>query len=472
MNLRINPLRFSLVLLALLLSPLVTLRAQTVIFSESMGIPAATTFVNAYTGWQNAGVLTFSDGAQGAPADVRTTQSSSGYTNASGGGNVFYTGVGTSATNNCGFSIENIGAAAFRNITLNYAYRKESATGFPNFSVDYWNGTAWVNLANTASALFNEAATDPIGWYQAKPLSLPVAAQINGLRLRFVRLIGGTLTIRIDDVSLTGTPAVVGTCGSNVTVTSSVTASCGPAVVNLNVQSGPLVTGASWVWYSGSCGGTRIGTGPSLTGVAVNSNTNFFVRTEGGTCGTTRPCETVAVTVTPIPVLSIEVLGDTSLLPGKTTTLIATANPASVGLVYTWRKDGAIVNGATGSSLTVGIDDLGTYTVSVTTPQGCIASSPGRRIYATASSEAWISPNPTSGPFKVRYYSRATVFNFTRLLYIYNQQGQLVFTKEFPITGPYSSMDVDFSGMAKGTYYVFLGKSIGDRLAIGKLLLQ
>ncbi len=470
MNLRTNLLRFSLIIFVSLFAVVSTLQAQTVLFAENMGVPAATTLVNAYTGWQNAGALLFSDGQQAAPADVRTTNPSAGYPTASGGGNIFYTG--TSATNAGGFSIEGINAAAFRDLKLDFAYRKESATAFPNFSVDYWNGSAWVNLGNTSAALFNETATAAIGWYAAKTITLPVAAQINGLRLRFVRNVGGTVTIRIDDVILTGTPTVVGTCGSNVVVNSSVTASCGPAAVNLSVQSGPLVPGASWVWYSGSCGGTRLGTGTALSGVAVNSTTSFFVRTEGGTCGTARPCETITITVTPIPTMSVEVLGDTSLLPGKTTTLIATATPASTGLVYTWRKDGVVVNGATGSSLTIGIDDLGLYTVSAQTPQGCSATSLGRRITAAAAEQAWISPNPTNGPFKVRYYSRATVFNFQRILYIFDQKGRLVFSRNYPITGPYSSMDVDFSGMAKRSYYVFIGKTVGDRISVGKLIVH
>ncbi|MFM8591825.1 MAG: hypothetical protein ACKOA3_02880 [Sphingomonadales bacterium] len=462
--------RFMLIGLVSVLLFATSAQAQTIIFSESMGVPSATTLVTTYTGWQNAGALIFSDGQQAAPADVRTTNASAGYTNASGGGNIFYTG--TSATNAGGFSIEGINVAEFRKLTIDFAYRKENATAFPNFSVDYWNGTAWVSLANTAAALFNEAATAAIGWYPAKTITLPAAAQINGLRLRFVRNTGGTVTIRIDDVVLTGTPAVVGSCGTNVSVSSSVTASCGPASVNLSVASGPLVPGASWVWYSGSCGGTRVGTGATITGVAVNATTSFFVRSEGGSCGTTRPCETVTVSVTPIPVMSVEVLGDTSLIPGKTTTLIATATPASTGLVYTWRKDGVVVNGATGSSITIGIDALGTYTVSALTATGCSASSPGRRITAAASEQAWISPNPTNGPFKVRYYSAATAFNFQRILYIYDQQGRLAFSRNYPITGPYSSMDVDFSGMGKGTYYVFIGKTVGERIAVGKLILQ
>lgn len=446
------------------------LSAQTVIFSENMGVPSATTLVTAYTGFQNSGVLTFSNGAQAATADVRTTQASSGYTNSSGGGNVFFTG--TSTTNAGGFSIEGINAVNFRDLKLDFAYRKESSTAFPNFAVDFWDGSAWVNLGNTSAALFNEAASTPVNWYPAKTITLPAAAQINGLKIRFVRNVGGTATIRVDDVILKGTPAVVGTCGTNVVVSSNLTSSCGPATVNLSVQSDPLVTGANWVWYSGSCGGTRLGTGASLTGVAVSATTNFFVRTEGGTCGSTRSCESLAVTVTPIPAMTIDVLGDTSLLPGQTTTLIATANPNSADLVYTWKKDGVVVSGATASSLVTGIDDIGTYTVSVSTSTGCTATSPGRRITAAASSSLWVSPNPSAGLFTVRFYSRATVFNFKRLLTIFSTKGDVVYRASVPVTAPYSAIEVDFSNMPKGLYFLQLRKDNQELLATGKVVVQ
>ncbi|MFM7645691.1 MAG: hypothetical protein ACKO41_03160, partial [Sphingomonadales bacterium] len=187
---------------------------QTIIFSENMGVPATTTSINTYTGWQNAGTLVFSDGQQATPADVRITSPSAGYTNASGGGNVFFT---TASTNAGGFSIESINASSFRNMTLNFAYRKESATAFADFAVDYWNGTAWVNLGNTSAALFNETATAATGWYSAKTISLPAAAQINELKFRFIRNTGANVAIRIDDVVLSGTP-ITGTATITYTV--------------------------------------------------------------------------------------------------------------------------------------------------------------------------------------------------------------------------------------------------------------
>ena len=98
---------------------------QSVIFSESAGTPAATTLVNAYTGWQNNGIYTFTNGGQPTTTDVRTTNPSSGYTGASGNGNVFFTGVSNAVA---GFAIEGINVANFVNLTLDYGYRKESAT--------------------------------------------------------------------------------------------------------------------------------------------------------------------------------------------------------------------------------------------------------------------------------------------------------------------------------------------------------
>lgn len=172
----------------------------TTIFTENMGTPSGTVSIASHTFQNSTGSLTYSNGGQSNSADVRNSNISSGYTGSSGGGNVFFTSV----SNAYGFSIENINAANFSNLQLSYAYRKESASAHAAFSVDYWNGSAWVTLANTSAALFNEATNAATGWYPAITLSLPSAAQINGLRIRFVK--SGSLSIRIDDVRLVGSP--------------------------------------------------------------------------------------------------------------------------------------------------------------------------------------------------------------------------------------------------------------------------
>ena len=59
-----------------------------------------------------------------------------------------------------------------------------------------------------------------------------------------------------------------------------------------------LGDGASWNWYSGSCGGTSAGTGSSIT-VAPASTTRYFVRAEGGTCAITTTCKEATVIINP-----------------------------------------------------------------------------------------------------------------------------------------------------------------------------
>jgi hypothetical protein len=66
----------------------------------------------------------------------------------------------------------------------------------------------------------------------------------------------------------------------------------------LSVSGGTLGTGANWVWYAGSCGGSAIGSGTSI-GVSPSSTTNYYVRAEG-TCNTT-VCAAVTAIVNPIP---------------------------------------------------------------------------------------------------------------------------------------------------------------------------
>jgi hypothetical protein len=198
----------SAILFAMLFSQ--TLFAVT-IFSENLGTPAANTSIAIYsTGtapatFQNKGILTYSNGGIAASADLRATSASSTYAGASGGGNVFFT---TTNTSSYGFSIEGINAATYTSLSLSYGYRKESATLHATFSVEYWDGAAWVVLANTTANLFNEAANATTGWYAAKTLALPAGAQINGLKIRFVK--SGTASIRIDDIVMSGTASTTG----------------------------------------------------------------------------------------------------------------------------------------------------------------------------------------------------------------------------------------------------------------------
>jgi hypothetical protein len=56
---------------------------------------------------------------------------------------------------------------------------------------------------------------------------------------------------------------------------------CGDGSTTITIENPELLGFAQWQWYSGSCGGTKVGTGNSIT-VTPTATTQYFVRREGG----------------------------------------------------------------------------------------------------------------------------------------------------------------------------------------------
>lgn len=69
---------------------------------------------------------------------------------------------------------------------------------------------------------------------------------------------------------------------------------CKGEPVTLTVSGGTLGQGAKWVWYSGSCGGNKIGEGRSFSG-SPSVTTQYFVRAEGAL--NTTNCAGITVSV-------------------------------------------------------------------------------------------------------------------------------------------------------------------------------
>lgn len=70
---------------------------------------------------------------------------------------------------------------------------------------------------------------------------------------------------------------------------------CLGSSTTLSIVGGTAGTGAIWSWYTGSCGGTLVGTGASIS-VSPTVSTTYYVRASGD-CNTTN-CKSVLVTVT------------------------------------------------------------------------------------------------------------------------------------------------------------------------------
>jgi gliding motility-associated-like protein len=98
---------------------------------------------------------------------------------------------------------------------------------------------------------------------------------------------------------------------------------CAGQSTTLTVNGGSLGTGATWNWYSGSCGGTPVGTGSSIT-VSPSSTTTYFVHAQGD-CNTTT-CVSVTVQVNPLPATPTGSASPNPICQGQSTTINATSS--------------------------------------------------------------------------------------------------------------------------------------------------
>ncbi len=136
----------------------------------------------------------------------------------------------------------------------------------------------------------------------------------------------------------------------------------------LTISGGSLGAGAVWNWYSGSCGGSLIGTGTSITVFPVSSAT-YYVRAEG-------PCDTSSCASTLIyvyPPLSaptgITSSADTMCAGGSPIMLTAQGTTPTPPAQWVWYVDscgGSAIG--TGTSIFVSPTQDTTYFVRVETP--------------------------------------------------------------------------------------------------------
>ena len=129
------------------------------------------------------------------------------------------------------------------------------------------------------------------------------------------------------------------------------------------------------------------------------------------------------LTVNPTPVVTLEG-SPTSLLPGMVTTLSVSSTPPAA--TYSWIKNNAPFDDATGSSFNATIDDQGVYQVAIVDVNGCAATSNPLEISDSVSAKLFIYPNPSENrQFSVSYYS-IKGNTLPRILTIYDSKGALV----------------------------------------------
>jgi hypothetical protein len=132
--------------------------------------------------------------------------------------------------------------------------------------------------------------------------------------------------------------------------------------VTLSVVEGSLGTGASWVWYEGSCGSNFLGTGQAIA-ITPTSTTTYYVRGEG-LCNTT-DCGSVTVQVLSLSIPPDNINVNTqSVCAGGSTELRVLGGSLGTNARWVWYEGncGGTSIG-TGTSITVRPLDATTYYV-------------------------------------------------------------------------------------------------------------
>ncbi len=141
---------------------------------------------------------------------------------------------------------------------------------------------------------------------------------------------------------------------------SSYNAVCKGTNDTLKISSGKLNDALNWEWYSGTCGGTHVGSGISII-VAPDATTTYFVRGEGA-CVTPYACANFTVTVNTLPDTPGTIKGAATVCSGSVNTYSIT--PVSGATSYSWTlPDGWAGNSTTHSISAKANDTDGNITV-------------------------------------------------------------------------------------------------------------
>jgi hypothetical protein len=293
-----------------------------------------------------------------------------------------------------------------------------------------WNGTSAVLNYKQNTTVTNTTSTADICNGGTKALSYVLGGPHNNPTPSW-SIVGGSGTGSIAGSTFTATSpgtivvrATLGVCSSDVTFTvnsfSSAPLSIGTTLnpicpgqsTTLSVSGGGLGSGAAWNWYSGSCGGTFLGTGTSIS-VSPSATTTYFVRAIG-TCNTTT-CASVTVNVQSISSVANATATPTTICVGQSSTLSVTGS-LGTGATWNWYTgscggtlvgQGASINVNPTSSTTYFVRAIGTCntttcastSVSVNPLPGVSFASPGGPFCASQTTPVSLSAAPGGGTF-------------------------------------------------------------------------
>ena len=227
--------------------------------------------------------------------------------------------------------------------------------------------------------------------------------------------------------------------------------------------------GSNLLWYSTVSGGAA-GSANTPTTVTSLSGTALYYVSQSAASGCESPRATISVNIIALPIVgTIAASPYTKLLPGLSTTISVANNPAS-GNVYTWYRNGLLLNGQSSNNVRANIDALGNYTLNVTNSNGCVGTSNVVNISDSAQQKMFVYPNPSNGKFQVRYLSDVSNLS-PRKITIYNAAGAIVYKASFVMFGGYTAMNIDLTSAASGIYYIHLMDNNEKQIATERVLI-
>lgn len=172
---------------------------------------------------------------------------------------------------------------------------------------------------------------------------------------------------------------------------------CAGASTTLQVDGGSLGTGASWQWYSNSCGGTPVGTGSTVV-LSPISTTVYYLRAESP-CGTTS-CVSANVIVDQVgSILGAATASPTRICVGSSSTLTMVGGVLGVNAIWTWYSGGCHSGGSIGSGSVMVVSPTTSTNYYVQAEGGCgipVCASVAVNTSANTSTLTSISGSPTS----------------------------------------------------------------------------
>ena len=220
--------------------------------------------------------------------------------------------------------------------------------GTPTTSIQWQEKTvngSFVNLSNSTNT------TDVPHYSGVNGPTLTISkltTALNGRQYRAILTSGACTPAESNPANLTVRTLSTAPSGA----TASMPSICPGENTDISVDGGSLGTNAAWKWYTGSCGGSLVGTGASIN-VAPTATTTYYVRAEGD-CNTTA-CVSVMVTVKSESVAPTGASAATpAICPGGSTGISVTGGTLGTGANWKWYKGNCTGTSiGSGSSITV-----------------------------------------------------------------------------------------------------------------------